>query len=170
MSTIKSPQPLSQSKNHGSHGGGGFVVFLIILTWIVIGGFFYGIKSGIIKAEEANSPVTEKIEALESNIAALDARFKSLEKRIADASSALNPALQAQPADGAMKPEELMQMAPVKPEAGAAVVPPVNQQIQLPKIDITPEDKAVEAPVKPQTDNRDKSDSESYGFEKKSSI
>jgi|GEM_PF-6649666 len=183
MSTIKSPQPISQSKNHSSQGGNGFVVFLLILTWIAIGGVFYGVKSGMIKSEEGSSPVNEKITSLESNVSALDARLKALEKRLADASSALSPILQGQPQTQAqpenamkpeVKPEELMQMAPVKPEAGADVMAPaLNQPIQPPKVDekAKPEDKTGAAPVKPQTDNSEKSGSDkASSLEKKGSI
>lgn len=168
MTTIKTPQTVSH-KNNNSQNGHGFITFLLLMTWLAIGALFYGIKIGIIKSEEVNPAVSAKLSELESNLTAVDNRLKFLEKKLSDASSALNPA--AQPTETSpeslVKPEEARPESPAKPEeakkpeGGVIATPPAAPADPImPEPESTtkqPEDKSGAAPTKPQTNNKDKS-------------
>lgn len=125
MTTVKSPQAVPNTKSP-SKGSSGFVVFLLLITWLVIAAGFYGIKSGLIESETVKPAISEKLATLEGKIMALEGRITVLEKKMAEASS---PAAIA-PIEG-MNPAEQKPIDTMNSEAPQ----PVEPVMEMPKPD-----------------------------------
>lgn len=150
MTTIKTPQTVSHAKGN-SHGGHGFITMLLLITWVVIGAGFYGVKIGFFQPSDADPAVTSKIMELSNNLTALDTRLKILEKKLSDASTALNPAAEA-PAENTapVATDAVAEPTMPAPTSGspAPLTKPEEAKPALPK---TEEAKKTEEVKKPET-------------------
>lgn len=192
MTTVKSPQQVPNPKASKS-GGSGFVVFLLLITWLVIAAGFYGIKSGLIESDSINPIISERFVTLENKLMAIDGRITDLEKKISELSAtspSVIPPMSSEPTNPAEAPKPIDTMNPTDakpvdptavpveaPKAGEAAPSDPASAPSLLEAPIDPaapktEEKKDAAPGKPQTNNSEKENDTNHTqlLEKKSHL